>query len=219
MSKLSLAFYYLYSLLFCLRHLPWREAMHIPILIHPSVRVRSLPRRSIVFREPIRHGMLILGFDGTLGQSNYESLVSIKNGGQLIIGHFVNMARGTRLIIDGGTMTIGSHFWCNGDCYFNCTTEITIGDDNMYGWHITINTTDGHHAYENGKQKPMEGGITIGNHVWIASHCIIGKNTRVANDCVVAQCSLLSKAYDTASCLIGGMPAKILKENFTWKEK
>ena len=113
-------------------------------------------------------------------------------------------------------MAIGSHFWCNGDCFFHCTTKITIGDNNMYGWNISFNTTDGHHVYDNGMQKPMEGSIVIGNHVWIASHCIVGKNTAVGNDCVVAQHSLLSKKYTDSNCLIGGIPAKVLKNNYSW---
>ena len=217
MTKLSLYFYYIYSFFFCLRHLHWRQAKHIPILIHPSVKVKSLSRGSIEFKEPIRHGMFIFGFDGTLGQSNCRSLICIKNGGRLIVGNIVNMARGTRLVVDGGTMTVGSHFWCNGDSYFCCTTNITIGDENMYGWNISFNTSDGHHIYNADKEKPMEGDITIGNHVWIASHCIIGKNTQVADGSVVAQHSLLSKHYDAPNVLIGGMPARILKENYSWK--
>lgn len=217
MTKLSLYFYYIYSFFFCLRHLPWRQAKHIPILIHPSVKVKSLSQGSIEFKEPIRHGMFIFGFDGTLGQSNCRSLICIKNGGRLIVGNIVNMARGTRLVVDGGTMTVGSHFWCNGDSYFCCTTNITIGDENMYGWNISFNTSDGHHVYENGVEKPMEGDITIGNQVWIASHCIIGKNTSIADDCVVAQHSLVGKRFEQANCLIGGMPAKVIKENYSWK--
>lgn len=48
MTKLSLYFYYLYSFFFCLRHLPWRQARHIPILIHPRVRVKGLPRTRVI---------------------------------------------------------------------------------------------------------------------------------------------------------------------------
>lgn len=216
MSRTKLLFFYLYSLAFCIRYLPFRYAIHIPILIHPSVKVKGLQRGAISFHGSLRHSMLIFGFEGTLGQSNCKSLISIKNGGKLIVGNIVNMARGTRLVIDGGEMAIGSHFWCNGDCFFHCTTKITIGDNNMYGWNISFNTTDGHHVYENGMQKPMEGSIVIGNHVWIASHCIVGKNTAVGNDCVVAQHSLLSKKYTGNNCLIGGIPAKILKNNYSW---
>lgn len=217
MNKLSLLFYYIYSLFFCLRYLPLRLAVHIPILIHPSVKVESLPRGAIQFHGKLRHGIFVFGFKGTAGQSNCKSLIAIKPGALLIVSKGVQMARGTRIVISKGEMRIGRNFWCNGDCYFNCTTNITIGDNNMYGWNISFNTSDGHHIYEDGKAKPMEGDITIGNHVWIASHCIIGKNTTIADDCVVAQHSLLSKPYDHPCCLIGGMPAKILKERFSWK--
>lgn len=86
----------------------------------------------------------------------------------------------------------------------------------MYGWNISFNTTDGHHVYDNGVTKPMEGDITIGNHVWIASNCHIAKNTFIADDCVVAQNSLVGKRFEQSKCLIGGMPAKVIKDNFTW---
>ena len=217
MNKLSLLFYYIYSLFFCLRYLPLRLAVHIPILIHPSVKVESLPRGAIQFHGKLRHGMFVFGFKGTAGQSNCKSLIAIKPGARLIVSEGVQMARGTRIVISKGEMRIGQNFWCNGDCYFNCTTKITIGDNNMYGWNISFSTSDGHHVYENGVEKPMEGDITIGNHVWIASHCIIGKNTSIADDCVVAQHSLVGKRFEQANCLIGGMPAKIIKENYSWK--
>ncbi len=216
MNKLSLLFYYIYSLIFCLRYLPLRLAVHIPILIHPSVNVESLPRGAIQFHGKLRHGMFVIGFKWTVGRSNCKSLIAIKPGARLIVSELVQMARGTRIVISKGEMQIGRNFCCNGDCYFYCTTKITIGNNNMYGWNISFNTSDGHHIYENGQQKPMEGDITIGHHVWIASHCIIGKNTFVADDCVVAQHSLVGKRFEKPKCLIGGMPAKVIKDNFTW---
>jgi acetyltransferase-like isoleucine patch superfamily enzyme len=161
--------------------------------------------------------MLVLGFPGTVGQSNCITLLSIEHGGRLIVSENVQMARGTRIIIGNqGVMQIGEHFWCNGDCFFNCTTKISIGDNNMYGWNISFNTTDGHHVYDNGVMKPMEGDITISNHVWIASNCHIAKNTFIADDCVVAQQSLVGKRFEQPKCLIGGIPAKLLKDNITW---
>ena len=214
---LSLFFCKIYSLFFCLRYLPFRQAIHIPVLIHPSVRIEKLYRGTINFVGEIKSSMLVLGFPGTVGQSNCKTVLAIEHGGRMIVSENVQIARGTRVLISKkGIMQIGSHFWCNGDCFFNCTTNITIGDNNMYGWGISFNTTDGHHVYDNGAMKPMEGNITIGNHIWIASHSIIGKNTFIADDCVVAQNSLVGKRFEQSKCLIGGMPAKVIKDNFTW---
>lgn len=218
MNKLTLLLHYLYSFLFCLRYLPLKQALSVPILIDYSVKIKGLSKGAISFSEKPRHGMIVLGFEGSVGRSHYKSLISISKGGKFILGNNVQMAKGFRLVIgEKGRMKIGNHFWCNGDCYFNCTKDITIGNDNMYGWNINFNTTDGHHIIENGIRKSMDGDIAIGNHVWIASNCDISKNVYVPDDCVVAQKSLLSKRYEQPNCLIGGTPAKILKNDINWE--
>ena len=217
MNKIAIVIYKFYSLFFCLRYLSLRQAIRIPVLIHPSVKIGRMYRGAICFNGTIKSSMLVLGFPGTVGQSNCKTLLSIEHGGRLMVSENVQMARGTRITINSrGVMRIGRHFWCNGDCFFNCTTNIILGDNNMYGWNISFNTTDGHHVYDNGVTKPMEGDITIGNHVWIASNCHIAKNTFIADDCVVAQNSLVGKRFEQPKCLIGGMPAKVIKDNFTW---
>lgn len=217
MKFCSLLFLKIYSFFFCLRYLALKDAVKIPILIHPSVKIDSLSRNAIFLNGKVKSSMFVFGFSGTKGQSNCQSLISIGRGGKLVVSEGVQMARGARVVIGKqGVMQVGRHFWCNGDCFFNCTTKISIGDNNMYGWNISFNTTDGHHVYENGVQKPMEGDIEIGNHVWIASYSHIAKNTSIADDCVVAQNSLVGKRFDIPKCLIGGMPAIILKNNFTW---
>lgn len=209
--------YYIYSFFWCMRFLNVRQAMHIPVLVHPCVRVDELHKGSLSLRNPIRHGMISIGFKGTVGRSNCQTIISIAKGGKLIIGDNVQMAKGTRIVIsERGIMSIGNQFWCNGDCYFYCTSSISIGNDNMYGWNISFSTSDGHNVYDNGQIKVKEGSITIGNHVWIASNCVIAKGTYIAEDSVVAQNSLLNKCFRKPKCLIGGVPAKIIKDNFTW---
>ncbi len=217
MNIIQKLFYYSYSLLFCIKYLPLKQAIHIPLLIHPRVRIDKMYRGAICIHGKLKHSMFVIGWEGTIGRSNCHSLISIGKGGKLVLGEMVQMARGTRIVIgQNAELTIGNNFWCNGDCFFNCTTKISIGDNNMYGWNIGFNTTDGHHVYDNGVMKPMEGDITIGNHVWIASNCNIAKNTFIADDCVVAQNSLVGKRFEQPKCLIGGMPAKVIKEEFTW---
>lgn len=218
-NRIRLLFFNFYSLFFCLKYLPFRQAIKIPILIHPSVKVKIENKHSIILTGRIWRSICTIGFDATLGRSNFKSMLYVGNGGHLKIEGFTVISKGTRIIIDGGVMTIGSHFFCNGDCWFNCTTSIVIGSNNMYGWGITFNTTDGHHIYVDGNVKPMEADIRIGNHVWIASYTHISKGAKVASDCVVAQCSLVNKSFDKEHCLIGGMPARVLKENIDWTAK
>lgn len=97
MKICSLFFYKFYSLFFCLRYLSLRQAIHIPVLIHPSVKIGRMYRGAIGFNGVIKSSMLVFGFPGTLGQSNCRSLISIEQGGKLVISENVQMARGTRI--------------------------------------------------------------------------------------------------------------------------
>lgn len=216
MSLSKLILYNIYSLFFCLRWLPLKQAIKIPILIHPSVKVRVSRGGRFVFPNKIWRSMLSFGFESTKGCSNCRSLIDLKDGAQFVIEGSAIMARGTRVVLNGGTLRVGHHFFCNGDCMFQSTASITIGHDNMYGWGINFNTSDGHPFFVDGIQVPMEEDIVIGSHVWIASYCNIAKGTHIANGSVVAQSSLVSKKFEVENTLLGGLPARIIKNNVSW---
>lgn len=211
----QLIIYNIYSLLFCFRYFPFRVAIRRPVLIHPCVKVKGMYRGGIVLKNDFAR--LVIGFKGTIGQSNCQSILSISKSGKLIISGLATMAKGCRLIIDNGNVELGLNFFCNGDCFIRCTTSIKIGDDNMWGWNIALNTSDGHYTFDNGIARPQEGSIVIGNHVWLASNCIVAKKTKVSSECIIAQGTLLTGEFTEEYCLIAGVPAKIIKRNYTWK--
>ena len=169
----------------------------------------------------IRRSMVSIGFDCAKGRSNCKSLLSVnpKNDAKLYLHSGVIIAKGTRIIVDNGVMEIGNDFFCNGDCSFYCNTSINIGNSNMYGWDVHFNTTNGHPFYIDGKQVSMSDEIRIGDHVWIGSNTKISKGTDLASECVVAQCSLVNNRFHEEHCLIGGIPAKVIKENVCWTRK
>ena len=122
-NRIRLLFFYFYSLLFCIRYLPIVQAWHIPILIHPSVKVDSLYRGGIKIIGRLKPFMFTFGFAGTLGQSNCRSRILIKKEGRLILRKNVIISQGGRIVINNGEMSIGENFFCNGDCYFYCTKK------------------------------------------------------------------------------------------------
>ena len=216
MKKGKLLFYTIYSFFWGIRYLPFKIAIKIPILIHPSVKTKLENRSSILFPNRIWRAMCSIGFAGSIGRSNCKTLINIEHSGKLIIQGFSIFSKGARIIIDGGELNIGSNFFCNGDCFFFCNKKIIIGKDNLYGWDVHFNTTDGHTFYVNGKEKDNEANIIIGNHVWIGSNCIITKNTEIADNCVIAQNSLVTKIFSNPNYLIGGIPGKEIKGNINW---
>lgn len=214
MKFVALLFYNLYSLFFCLRYFPLKQALRRPVLLTPFVKVVSMHKGAIVLKS--ERARLVFGFRGMHGQSNAKSILCISKGGCLELEGFATMSKGTRLIIDDCHLKIGRNFYCNGDCFIRCTKDVSIGEDNMWGWNVSLNTSDGHHTFQNGQKRPMEGTISISEKVWIASNTSIHKNTYIAPGCVIAQMSLVTGAFVQKDSLIGGIPAKIIKDQYTW---
>ena len=59
--------------------------------------------------------------------------------------------------------------------------------------------------------------VTIGNHVWIGCRCLILKGVTIGDGAVVAAGSVVTRDVP-GGALVGGNPAKIIKEKVTWKE-
>jgi acetyltransferase-like isoleucine patch superfamily enzyme len=62
----------------------------------------------------------------------------------------------------------------------------------------------------------IDGRVKIGAYNWIANRCTIQKGTVTPDDLVIASGSLLNKDYTVAIppySMIGGRPAKLLREN------
>ena len=100
-------------------------------------------------------------------------------------------------------------------------SRIDIGKDCMFASDIDVRTGDSHSILDSRTNKRVNyaQNILIGNHVWIASHVSILKGVTIADNSVVATRSLVTKAFLRANVLIGGVPARIIKENIDWDRK
>ena len=59
--------------------------------------------------------------------------------------------------------------------------------------------------------------VTVGNHVWIGTGCVIMPGVTLGDYCVVAANSYVNKSFDPFT-IVGGSPAKVLR-TFTEDEK
>lgn len=59
--------------------------------------------------------------------------------------------------------------------------------------------------------------IKIGNDCYIGSAVRFAPNTSIGNNCLVALGSVVSNQFQNENVLIGGVPARVLKENYNWK--
>jgi acetyltransferase-like isoleucine patch superfamily enzyme len=82
---------------------------------------------------------------------------------------------------------------------------------------VQMNTTNGHHVYKGEVERPMTGDIVIGRHVWIGSWANIAKGTRIADDSLVSQCSVVSGSHPRPHTLIAGNPASDISQEYRWR--
>ena len=114
-----------------------------------------------------------------------------------------------------GILNIGDNFATNKKCSLICDGNMKIGNDVLLGWKVNIRDSDGHVVYDNITKikNPIQKDVTIGNHVWIASYVDILKGTEIKDNYVIAYRSCVLSKFDKSNCIIGGYPAKVLREN------
>lgn len=208
----------IYSIWFNIRYLPLTQAVKMPVLISTNMRIEKLKKGQIIIEKPVRLSVT-LGGGKSPAMNAMHGCLYVSGSGKIIFHGKASVSQGTVLRCDdGGVIEIGDQFYCNCNCYFRSGSLIRFGDDCALGWNITVNSSDGHHVWHNGKKVTMEGPISVGNHVWMASECSLLKNSSIPDNCVVTQKAVVTKHFENQHCLIGGIPAKVISNNIEWKK-
>lgn len=120
------------------------------------------------------------------------------------------------VLLEGASLTVGRNSYMN-DSLIQCASQITIGDDCAIAGGALIQDTDFHPLLdENGNERVYTKPITIGNHVWICANAIILKGVTIGDGAIVAAGAVVTKDVPPYS-LVGGNPARVIKENVRWK--
>ena len=120
-------------------------------------------------------------------------------------------------------LTIGDNTNLGYNSHIICTRSVTIGNNVLSANGVYI--SDNLHAYEDITRPIIEQKIiqkqdvSIGDGTWIGEHaCIIG--AKVGKHCVIGANSVVTKDVPDY-CVVGGVPAKILKrfdhETKSWR--
>lgn len=114
-----------------------------------------------------------------------------------------------------GILKLGNVF-INNRCRIYCNKCIEIGDKTVIGEDVLIRDNDGHFILKNGQRIPNEAPIVIGGNVWICARVIILKGVNIGDGAVIAAGAVVTKDVP-AKALVGGVPAKIIKNNVEWE--
>lgn len=205
------------SLYFNFRYLPFRQAIYMPVWITLNFRVKGLRRGQLILKQPYRKSVFF-GDCGSPGLQEFKGGLFFSKGSKLILHGFTVVAQGSVMRIDDDSVIeLGKNFYCNKNCFLRSSTKISFGEGCLLGWNIQINTSDGHVVFHGDKEIVSDKPIAFGNHVWLTSNTIISKGVTIADGTIVAQGAVVTKDISEPNCLVGGVSAKILARNVTWK--
>ncbi len=136
-----------------------------------------------------------------------------ENSSLKIIGNFSFYHGSSIYINQGAVLELGSGY-CNINSSISCFGHIAIGDDVIISESAMIRDSDDHQMLNQSKNITQP--IHIGNHVWIGMRATILKGVTIGDGAIVAAGSVVTSDVPAKS-LVGGVPAKIIRENISWK--
>lgn len=97
-------------------------------------------------------------------------------------------------------------------------TEIIFGKSCMLSAYITVRTGDSHSILNATTKERINDSqsVIFGDHVWIGNTVLIFKGAKVASNSIIAGGSVVTGKSFPPNCIIGGNPAKVIKENVDW---
>jgi acetyltransferase-like isoleucine patch superfamily enzyme len=181
-------------------------------------RVRITGGRNTTFAFPESRLLVGLSFFG-ISDARDRTLIRIR--GHLSIDGRVEIARGARWDIGPNAhVRIGKNTYFSPFGIVVATGHMAVGDDCAIGWNVQVLDSDFHSIQYD--RAPATAGfqpdktISIGNHVWIGSHAKLYKGASIADGCVVAGSSVVTKRFEEPNCLIAGTPARVIRSGISW---
>jgi acetyltransferase-like isoleucine patch superfamily enzyme len=136
------------------------------------------------------------------------------------IGAFSRLIVSTTWNNPGAFIKIGKSVGIGEHAYLGGAGGLEIGDECIVGQYFSCHPEN--HIFENNEiairhQGTTRRGIKIGNNCWIGSKVSVLDGVEIGEGCVIAAGSVVNKSFPAGS-VIGGVPAKLLKDRFKTEE-
>ena len=196
---------------------PIPVACRLPVLFSHKIKIQRLTKGNIVLKGEVRPFGIKIGVEGVDGVApERKSYINLGKNARLVFNGKANLAKGVSLRCESGTIEFGKNFYSNCNMSVICSQHVSFGDDALIGWCVNIRDCDGHSIFCEGVETPSVKPVAIGNHVWIGAYVDILKGVTIGDGSIVAYRSCVLKAIPQERVLLGGYPARILKENVDW---
>jgi|TARA_R110000787_G_scaffold89678_6_gene189716 acetyltransferase-like isoleucine patch superfamily enzyme len=197
---------------------PYAVAKKLPVFFYGKVKFSNISGE-VIIDAPIKKAMI--GFGQTFEfptTSKGTSEISLK--GAIVFKGNVQIGKDVCLLIDKGAYFEMGHFSCLGSSVLLiCKNKIVLGSNVRVGFQVQFIDTSIHQLIDltTNKKLPLNGSIFLDDNNWVGNRTTIMKNTKTPVNCITASNSLINKDYTPfgENILIGGLPAKLLKENIS----
>ncbi len=142
----------------------------------------------------------------------------IREYGQAEIGNYVKLYSDAKISLCGkkdkpAVLKIGNNVAIGDRTEIHVGDYVEIGDNTLISWDCCIMDRD-YHKFDGDTE--IKRPVKIGNKVWIGCNCLIMKGVTIGDGAVIAAGSVVTKDV-TADSVVGGNPAKLIRENITWQ--
>lgn len=166
----------------------------------------------------LRKAKLHFGKD-RISKKDYCSKIILEKNSKIVVdGDFTFTCGADILLKENAVLTLGKG-WANFGCQIRCGNQITIGNNVTFGRDVKIIDSDFHCIRDSQKEviNPSMP-VIIGDNVWLGQSATVLKGVTIGNGAIVAANAVVTKDVP-AGCIVAGNPAKVIKENVTWKRK
>ena len=148
-------------------------------------------------------------------KSSLESRILLRSGSALVL-HGGEISYGCDIeLFKNARLEIGAKFYGNIGMEIVCGQSISIGEDVIFGRHVTVRDTNGGHIVNSPCYRNSEP-VVIGDHVWLCEGVKIMPGVHIGAGSVIAAGAVVTCDIP-ANSLAAGIPAKVIRKNVQWK--
>ena len=200
------------------RSFPLKQAIRLPMFVYGRPRIYGLSGYMFI-EGKVKTGMIKFNVVKCGAPSNMSIQSEIYNNGIIIFKGNGYIGTGTKINTGhNGTFILGKDFKIADMCNIGIFSQISIGEKTRIAHRCQILDANYHYVANFNKKiiPKWYSPIIIGNGVWVCNSTTITGGSVIPNYCIIASNSLVGKDFsnESESSLIGGIPAKLIANNF-----